>query len=270
MIILNYVKSRNPLCCLGNMLISNSTSIILWYYCCPWPESNVTFQALAPVWSLTSSLQSTSPPLCLSFTRRDPVGQIPDWRTSSANSGLRAKEPSRWFVPALAMESAVNRGVRNVLFSLQIYTIPVITCPLISSWSNFLSPSSHRWTSSSLWWQLWRSVLCVSLRLQGEDLPLLYLRWTQWWTALVLHLLWLWDGPEIFFLYREEWWAHVLIIIKEGNYVEILTLVVDKRWTIIFMFEDSVDFVFLLFRKNFLEKIQLLVPFFRYSTLASV
>lgn len=91
---------------------------------------------------------------------------------------------------------------------------------VISSWSYLhvvmclvmlmyycVSLFSHRWTSSSVRWQLRRSALRVSLHLQGEDLPLLYLWWTQWWTAVVFNLLWLWDWAEIFFLHREEWWA---------------------------------------------------------------
>lgn len=195
------------------------------------------------MWSLTSSLQSTSLPLCLSYNRRDPVAQIQDWHTSSANGGLRTKEPSRWFVPASAMESAVNSGVRNALLSIITihYVSPLILLRVagggtsvfliiesshevawlgwwhhvVSSWSQLYHPflSSRRWTGSSVWRQLWRSALRVSICLQGEDLPLLHLRWAQRWAALVLHLLWLWDGPEIFFLYREEWWAHVLLII---------------------------------------------------------
>lgn len=169
-------------------------------------EAMVPFQAPAPVWPLTSSLQSTSLLLCLS-NRRDPAGQKQGCRTSSANGGLRTREPSKWSVPASAMESAVNSGVRKVLLSFVISTIAVITCHLVSSWSHCVFLPSHRWTGSSVWRQLGRSALCVSLHLQGKDLPLLYLCWTQWWTAVVLHLLWLWDRSEIFFLHREEWWA---------------------------------------------------------------
>lgn len=68
-------------------------------------------------------------------------------------------------------------------------------------------PSSFRWTCSSIRWQLRWSALCVPFCLQGKDLPLLYLWWTCWRAAVVLHLVWLWDRAEIFFLHREERWA---------------------------------------------------------------
>lgn len=214
MFILVFLIKSNTLCCFSSIIISHFWMLALWYYCCPWPESNNAFQALAPVWSLTSSLQSTSLALYLSFPRRDPVGRKQDWHTSLASAGLRIREPSRWSVPVLEMESAVKSGVRDVVLSLQNHSIPVesnymhVSTPFWQlECNNHVFLSSRRWTSSGLRWQLWRSALCVSLCLQGEDLPLLYLWWTQWWTALVFHLIWLWKRPDIFFLHREKWWA---------------------------------------------------------------
>lgn len=46
----------------------------------------------------------------------DHVAQRVAGATSSASAGLRTKEPISWFVPALATESAVNRGVGGLLW----------------------------------------------------------------------------------------------------------------------------------------------------------
>lgn len=135
MFILVFLIKSNTLCCFSSIIISHFWMLALWYYCCPWPESNNVFQALAPVWSLTSSLQSTSLALYLSFPRRDPVGRKQDWHTSLASAGLRIREPSRWSVPVLEMESAVKSGVRDVVLSLQNHSIPVE--------SNYMHVSTH-------------------------------------------------------------------------------------------------------------------------------
>ena len=90
--------------------------------------------------------------------------------------------------------------------------------------------SSRRWTSSSLRRQLRWSALRVSLCLQGEDVPLLHLWWTQRRTALVLHLLRLRGGPEVFFLHREEWWADEEMAAAVAN-----LMTVGSSWLVVWL-----------------------------------
>lgn len=97
----------NPKC-------QNSDS--LPHLCRAW---HFTFQAQAPGWSPTFSLQFTSL-LWPTLARRDRVAQRRAWGTSSANNGLRTKEPFSWFVPALVTESAVCHGVGKHPSSLYI------------------------------------------------------------------------------------------------------------------------------------------------------
>lgn len=83
-------------------------------------QTIVKFQAQVPVSSPTSSLWSTSR-LCRTIARMHHVAQRVAWGTLSASDGLRPKGPIGWFVPALATESAVNRGVGELLWPAYIF-----------------------------------------------------------------------------------------------------------------------------------------------------
>lgn len=59
---------------------------------------------------------------------------------------------------------------------------------------------------SGVRWQFRRPALCVPVRVHGENVLLVHFWGTQRWTALVQHLVWLWERLQVLLLYWEEWW----------------------------------------------------------------
>jgi len=56
-----------------------------------------------------------------------------------------------------------------------------------------------------VWWDLRWAAVCFPFCVHGENILLLHIRGTQWWAALVQHLIWLWKGLQVFLLYQQPW-----------------------------------------------------------------